>query len=71
MSRYVMLCYVALHIYLSGALFSAYLMVLAVTQLVGAVLFNTVYQATLALTFQGYVFILCAVMVLIPFTLVR
>jgi len=53
-----------------GALFSAYNMVTAVTQLVGAVLFNLVYQATLGLTFQGSVFILCAALVLIPFALV-
>ena len=46
-------------------------MVNAVTQLVGAVLFNLVYQATLGLTFQGSVFILCAALVLIPFALVR
>ncbi|XP_078357667.1 proton-coupled folate transporter-like [Oculina patagonica] len=53
-----------------GALFSAFNMVSTVMQLVGAVLFNTVYQATLGLTFQGSVFILCAVLVLIPFALV-
>ena len=52
-------------------MFSAYNMVSAVTQLVGAVLFNSVYQATLGLTFQGSVFILCAVLVLIPLALVR
>ena len=46
-------------------------MVTAVTQLVGAVLFNLVYQATLGLAFQGSVFILCAALVLIPFVLVR
>jgi len=53
-----------------GALFSAYNMVIALTQLVGAVVFNSVYQATLGLTFQGFVFILCAALVLIPFALV-
>ena len=60
-------------IYLPGALFSAYNMVNAVMQLVGAVLFNLVYQATLGLpvTFHGSVFILCGVLVLIPFALVR
>ena len=52
-------------------MFSAYNMVTAVTQLVGVVLFNLVYQATLGLTFQGSVFILCAALVLIPFALVR
>ena len=72
--RYVTLCYITLlcvHVYLSGALFSAFNMVRSVMQLVGAVVFNTVYQATLGLTFQGSVFILCAVLVLIPFALVR
>lgn len=55
-----------------GALFSAYNMVISVTQLVGAVVFNLVYQATLALPviFQGSVFILCGALVLIPFALV-
>lgn len=54
-------------------MFSAYNMVISVTQLVGAVVFNLVYQATLALpvTFQGSVFILCGALVLIPFALVR
>ena len=42
-------------------------MVNTVTQLVGAVLFNLVYQATLGLTFQRSLFILCAALVLIPF----
>lgn len=46
-------------------------MVIALTQLVGAVVFNSVYQATLGLTFQGFVFILCAALVLIPFALAR
>ena len=58
-------------IYLPGALFSAYSMVNTVTQLVGAVLFNLVYQATLGLTLQGSVFILCTALVLIPFALIR
>lgn len=61
----------ALYVHLPGAMFSAYEMVIALMQLVGAVLFNTVYQATLALKFQGLVFILCAVLILIPFVLVR
>ena len=54
-----------------GAMFSAYEMVIALMQLIGAVLFNTVYQATLSLSFQGLVFLLCAVLILIPFVLVR
>lgn len=53
-----------------GAMFSAYEMVIALMQLIGAVLFNTVYQATLSLSFQGLVFLLCAVLILIPFVLV-
>ena len=56
--------------YFPGSLFSAYYMITAAMQLAGAALFNTVYQVTLG-TFHGLVFILCAVLVLIPFTLVR
>lgn len=62
---------VCVPVYLPGTLFSAYNMVAFVAQLVGAVLLNSVYQATLGLAFQGYVFILCALLVLIPFALVR
>ena len=55
----------------SVILFSAYGVVAAIMQLVGAALFNAVYQATLGLAFQGLVFILCAVLMLIPFALTR
>lgn len=58
-------------VHVPGAMFSAYEMVIALMQLIGAVLFNTVYQATLSLSFQGLVFLLCAVLILIPFVLVR
>ena len=60
----------SLLLYLLGALFSAFGVVTAFTQLVGAVLFNSVYQATLGI-FEGLVFILCAVLVIIPFVLIR
>ena len=40
-------------------------------QLVGAAIFNTVYQATLGQTFQGLVFMLRAGLVIIPFVFVR
>lgn len=51
-----------------GVLFSAHGVVSAIAQLVGALLFNSVYQATLSL-FPGLVFILCALLVLIPLLL--
>lgn len=53
-----------------GVLFSAHGVVSAIAQLVGALLFNSVYQATLSL-FPGLVFLLCALLVLIPLLLLR
>ena len=54
-----------------GSLFSVYGVVTAIMQLVGAAIFNNVYQATLGLTFPGLVFVIRAGLVIISFVFVR
>lgn len=41
------------------------------SQFLGVMLFNTVYEGTLGLEFNGFVFIVCAALKLIPLFLLK
>jgi len=50
-----------------GSLFCAYGILNVFSQFLGAMLFNNVYEATLGLEFNGFVFMICAALKLVPF----
>lgn len=54
-----------------GSLFCAYGFMNVFAQFLGVMLFNNVYEGTLGLKFNGFVFIVCAVVKLIPLFLLK
>lgn len=50
----------------AGSLFCAYGIFSVISQFLGAMLFNNVYLTTLGHTFNGFVFLLCAAVKIIP-----
>lgn len=52
-----------------GSLFCVNGIVTVLAQFVGVMLFNNVYEATLEMGFNGFVFLVCATIKLIPFTI--
>jgi len=55
----------------AGSLFCAYGILNVFSQFLGAMLFNNVYEATLGLEFNGFVFMICAALKLVPFGILR
>lgn len=54
----------------SGTLFCVQGITGVVSQFIGVMLFNTLYESTLGLGFNGFVFLVCATIKLIPFTII-
>ena len=54
----------------SGTLFCVQVITGVVSQFIGVMLFNTLYESTLGLGFNGFVFLVCATIKLIPFTII-